>query len=178
PWGNLADPLLTKNPRNKNPRHVDYPSNVGENDSAITRIRIVSSSFGFSAFIVGLWRSWERASMAWKRSSVRSRPGPPCFQQLTDLPTDRLVAFGSKFPKHFSEISVNFFPLHSEFSINRVDGSLHALRDFLHIHVGRCGRTGMPEKSLNVLHRSLLLRQRRKYRRRGSTSYSPSKTLE
>src|SRR5258708_26234761 len=26
---------------------------------------------------VGLWRSWERASMAWKRSSVRSRPGPP-----------------------------------------------------------------------------------------------------
>src|SRR5205807_521034 len=27
--------------------------------------------------IVGLWRSWERASMAWKRSSVRSRPGPP-----------------------------------------------------------------------------------------------------
>src|SRR5712691_8678237 len=32
----------------------------------------------FSDFsIVGLWRSWERASMAWKRSSVRSRPGPP-----------------------------------------------------------------------------------------------------
>jgi hypothetical protein len=28
---------------------------------------------------VGLWRSWERASMAWKRSSVRSRPGPPNF---------------------------------------------------------------------------------------------------
>ena len=27
--------------------------------------------------IVGLWRSWERASMAWKRSSVRSRSGPP-----------------------------------------------------------------------------------------------------
>ena len=26
---------------------------------------------------VGLWRSWERASMAWKRSPVRSRPGPP-----------------------------------------------------------------------------------------------------
>src|SRR5271167_4968603 len=26
---------------------------------------------------VGLWRRWERASMAWKRSSVRSRPGPP-----------------------------------------------------------------------------------------------------
>jgi putative endonuclease len=32
--------------------------------------RVVSSQ-------VGLWRSWERASMAWKRSSVRSRPGPP-----------------------------------------------------------------------------------------------------
>src|SRR5580692_2350670 len=41
--------------------------------------------------------------MAWKRSSVRSRPGPPYFQQLTDLPTDRLVAFDSKLPKHFQE---------------------------------------------------------------------------
>src|SRR5581483_950576 len=30
-----------------------------------------------TCLIVGLWRSWERASMAWKRSSVRSRPGPP-----------------------------------------------------------------------------------------------------
>ena len=30
---------------------------------------------------VGLWRSWERASMAWKRSSVRSRPGPPILEQ-------------------------------------------------------------------------------------------------
>ena len=26
---------------------------------------------------VGLWRSWERASMAWKRSTVRTRSGPP-----------------------------------------------------------------------------------------------------
>ena len=30
-----------------------------------------------SVVCLGLWRSWERASMAWKRSSVRSRPGPP-----------------------------------------------------------------------------------------------------
>jgi len=29
---------------------------------------------GFLSSIVGLWRSWERASMAWKRSSVRSPP--------------------------------------------------------------------------------------------------------
>ena len=42
--------------------------------------------FGFSELCgelstkVGLWRSWERASMAWKRSSVRSRPGPPNLQ--------------------------------------------------------------------------------------------------
>ena len=35
---------------------------------------------------MGLWRSWERASMAWKRSSVRSRPGPPIFQELADPP--------------------------------------------------------------------------------------------
>ena len=26
---------------------------------------------------VGLWRSWERASMAWKRSRVRIPSGPP-----------------------------------------------------------------------------------------------------
>src|SRR4029077_15949588 len=44
---------------------------------------------------VGLWRSWERASMAWKRSSVRSRPGPPYFQLLADIPLFSLVAFGS-----------------------------------------------------------------------------------
>jgi hypothetical protein len=31
---------------------------------------------------VGLWRSWERASMAWKRSTVRTRPGPPKFRTL------------------------------------------------------------------------------------------------
>src|SRR5579862_4064047 len=28
-------------------------------------------------FRVGLWRSWERASMAWKRSRVRIPSGPP-----------------------------------------------------------------------------------------------------
>ena len=60
-----------------------------------------SSGFGLSASIVGLWRSWERASMAWKRSSVRSRPGPPSFQSLTNFPTNRLVAFGSNLQKHF-----------------------------------------------------------------------------
>src|SRR5271165_3724339 len=44
-----------------------------------------TSQFQASSLLkVGLWRSWERASMAWKRSSVRSRPGPPLNQQLTD----------------------------------------------------------------------------------------------
>src|SRR6185437_1099503 len=39
---------------------------------------------------VGLWRSWERASMAWKRSSVRSRPGPPIPRYAIRLhPTER-----------------------------------------------------------------------------------------
>src|SRR5438552_6568268 len=39
---------------------------------------------------VGLWRSWERASMAWKRSSVRSRPGPPILCDAYRLhPTKR-----------------------------------------------------------------------------------------
>ncbi len=35
-------------------------------------------------------------SMAWKRSSVRSRPGPPSFQSLTEIVSFGLVAFGSK----------------------------------------------------------------------------------
>jgi hypothetical protein len=48
---------------------------------------------------VGLWRSWERASMAWKRSSVRSRSGPPINQQLSGSASPGLVAFGSKFSK-------------------------------------------------------------------------------
>jgi hypothetical protein len=40
--------------------------------------RIQVARWSASSFLkVGLWRSWERASMAWKRSSVRSRPGPP-----------------------------------------------------------------------------------------------------
>ena len=43
---------------------------------------------------VGLWRSWERASMAWKRSSVRSRPGPPTDSEgLSSLLSPLLFAF-------------------------------------------------------------------------------------
>src|SRR6201999_1431713 len=42
---------------------VDLASRIRENIEVLPR--------------VGLWRSWERASMAWKRSSVRSRSGPP-----------------------------------------------------------------------------------------------------
>ncbi len=44
---------------------------------------------------VGLWRSWERASMAWKRSSVRSRSGPPItclFLAAYDVDTSALRA--------------------------------------------------------------------------------------
>jgi hypothetical protein len=63
----------------------------GKLDSAIeASIAERSQCWGFDATVasgqnktctprnnVGLWRSWERASMAWKRSSVRSRSGPP-----------------------------------------------------------------------------------------------------
>ena len=43
---------------------------------------------GVSSFRkVGLWRSWERASMAWKRSPVRSRPGPPKSFNSLDWPS-------------------------------------------------------------------------------------------
>src|SRR5271157_2827014 len=56
-----------------------------------------TSQFRASSLLkVGLWRSWERASMAWKRSSVRSRPGPPLNQQLTDTLLYSLVSFGVK----------------------------------------------------------------------------------
>ena len=60
-------------------------------------IYISDNVFGFSEPVgelsnkVGLWRSWERASMAWKRSSVRSRPGPPSFQQLSGPPSKALA---------------------------------------------------------------------------------------
>ena len=71
---------------------VDYPRKVSENTCSCpqrtARSRVPQT--------VGLWRSWERASMAWKRSSVRSRPGPPYFQLLADTPLFSLVAFGSK----------------------------------------------------------------------------------
>src|ERR1700692_1233296 len=40
---------------------------------------------------VGLWRSWERASMAWKRSSVRSRPGPPNRSQIQKNQASRIL---------------------------------------------------------------------------------------
>jgi putative endonuclease len=50
-------------------------------------------------FKVGLWRSWERASMAWKRSSVRSRPGPPYLRRFpeTALSAPRPCRGGRRF---------------------------------------------------------------------------------
>ena len=41
--------------------------------------------------------------MAWKRSSVRSRPGPPSFQSLTDTPVSRLVSDGVTLPHDISD---------------------------------------------------------------------------
>jgi hypothetical protein len=53
--------------------------------SARIPMAVHSERLAVSSKIVGLWRSWERASMAWKRSSVRSRPGPPIFP-ITCIP--------------------------------------------------------------------------------------------
>ena len=49
----------------------------------ITRHKPKTSSHGIlmKTYDVGLWRSWERASMAWKRSRVRISPGPPSFKK-------------------------------------------------------------------------------------------------
>ena len=74
--------------------------------------------------------------MASKRSSVRSRPGPPSFQSLTNLPTNRLVANC----KNIFSLPPNFPVLHSQLLVNRVDGCAHALGNLLPVHVGRCGR--------------------------------------
>src|SRR5271166_1342303 len=60
------------------------------------RMKMTSQFRASSLLKVGLWRSWERASMAWKRSPVRSRPGPPLNQQLTDTLLYSLVSFGVK----------------------------------------------------------------------------------
>ncbi len=50
-------------------------------------ILLVENDESLSLPKVGLWRSWERASMAWKRSSVRSRPGPPNYPlQIKQIP--------------------------------------------------------------------------------------------
>src|SRR5271165_3750668 len=64
-------------------------------DEAIALGENTEGVYNASLRTVGLWRSWERASMAWKRSSVRSRPGPPTFRLVTDTPLFSLVAFGS-----------------------------------------------------------------------------------
>jgi hypothetical protein len=53
---------------------------------------------------VGLWRSWERASMAWKRSSVRSRSGPPnLFKHLANPHSPRLAANWQQISKPSSQ---------------------------------------------------------------------------
>src|SRR5215467_6103635 len=81
------------------PKFIGFPNLKDENPGKKFHIpgrkslshpfRLGSPRFRFDDFLglrenrvialVGLWRSWERASMAWKRSSVRSRPGPPIF---------------------------------------------------------------------------------------------------
>ncbi|SRR5581483_9166407 len=64
---------------------------------------------GFSR--VGLWRSWERASMAWKRSSVRARPGPPIFNKLADPSLRIWPEIGRKFQKPSSVSDFNLSSL-------------------------------------------------------------------
>ncbi len=54
---------------------------VYENDSATSSAHVRIDRF---------------SSMAWKRSSVRSRPGPPSFQGLADTLLSSLVSFGVK----------------------------------------------------------------------------------
>src|SRR5438309_690551 len=68
------------------PRLDVLPGEVRQSLRSISRGGICGpdrhGEFGINGFeassrCVGLWRSWERASMAWKRSSVRTRLGPP-----------------------------------------------------------------------------------------------------
>ena len=57
---------------------------------------------------VGLWRSWERASMAWKRSRVRIPSGPPNFFKPY-LPGKCRTPKGESIPCAYSAIMSGFF---------------------------------------------------------------------
>jgi hypothetical protein len=96
------------------------------------RINMVPAIKTFISPYVGLWRSWERASMAWKRSSVRSRPGPPSFQQLSGPPSPIWPEIGRKSSKTFHHLSRL-----SQFSVDCFDRCLHAFWNLLHVDIGR-----------------------------------------
>ena len=98
---------------------------------------------------VGLWRSWERASMAWKRSSVRSRSGPPnnpFILRYLPTPTRRgLVSRGCgrvlKFLNFQRQHSFNDF--HARFAL--------LLRDRAGVNIKRRAATRMPHQFLSDL---------------------------
>src|SRR5438045_1785657 len=95
------------------PGNIDYHYQLGENHKDCSRLELLCR--------VGLWRSWERASMAWKRSSVRSRSGPPIIQQLSGPASSDLVAFGSKFSKPCCKGVVNLPALLLSCKVRRPD---------------------------------------------------------
>jgi len=102
--------------------------------------------------------------MAWKRSSVRSRPGPPMtplktyLRALSSFIVSDLVASGSKFLESFCLLRL--LGRLSELAVDCIHRRSDAFRQLLHVHIGRSSRARMPEQSLNIFDRPLPLRQR------------------
>jgi hypothetical protein len=86
--------------KQKNSPRVDYPADVGENESSTSRDPDFSGSsiFVFNrgpvAQLGARFHGMEEVVGSIPTRSTNS-------QSLTNFPTNRLVAFGSKFPKHF-----------------------------------------------------------------------------
>src|ERR1700689_4271423 len=86
--------------KQKNSARVDYPADVGENESSTSRDPDFSGSsiFVFNrgpvAQLGARFHGMEEVVGSIPTRSTNS-------QSLTNFPTNRLVAFGSKFPKNF-----------------------------------------------------------------------------
>ena len=120
--------------------------------------------------------------MAWKRSSVRSRSGPPTSRYKSSIcrkvstPSSRRLCVILCHRRHrtfyclastlsHSAGSHRLFPgwggKSTQFAVDRVDRRLHACGNLLHIDVRRRRSSRVPHDALYILYRALLLSQRR-----------------
>jgi len=82
---------------------------------------------------VGPWRSWQRASMAWRRSWVRIPPAPPILHLFAS--TNRCRLFCLRLRACSGHIAAAFFfEERADFVQNRCDGAHVFARDELQVH--------------------------------------------